>query len=732
MDLTTFRNISSQTEQAIGQRRLMEAIELTESILNDAVTPQSNDQILTLRSDYEALLRFVAQGGEDPALETTHYALMRRLIDIQQNAALTWLSANKATIYGRIYESATRHDSLSIDDIFDNLTRLSHAKESNKLFYDLLNTAYGLIWVLPLGEAEAGKLAERIARQRPFARLTLISAVTCATLDRFSPNHLQVLLKLARTALNSLPDDVDMRVRTLMGIICVQRRWREFIQYYQDLTSDLQQLFTKELAHDELLRINDAMVRAAVTDRVSDRADEYLPAISKVLNKQFSRFVKDEELKTGKPVKINVIKIDATNQKMLDLFSRQGRRLERLHKEGYDSHYSAFKAMSSHFEFFHNPQHFFYPFSTQMPYVSNVLDKRGTQNVTLNILLHSNFCDTDCYNYISMLTFINKTDSSLFNALDEQMAELNEEIETPEIIRGVDAYNNYAQMLYRYFDASPIAAEMENVIALNSQTLMPMMQPYAECFTEYSDIETSVGILKWMFNAEAALTLINKLQEHAPATAAMLRDKGEALMDAEKWQMAIDVFQQAQLLDEDDDVQRDIVNCHLALGQWETAIRQLEIIQERNPDADVTEDIALAYMQLHRWDEAANNLFRLEFEGNTSKAIKRAIGWCALNQGKYTRAEQYYSQLTTARNSRWEDHLNMGHALWLQGKHKAAIEAYTAFVTTFNKAKDKNEYKFWQEAFADDAKQLFGDTTSAAMQAIVMDAIALATNTESH
>ena len=197
-------------------------------------------------------------------------------------------------------------------------------------------------------------------------------------------------------------------------------------------------------------------------------------------------------------------------------------------------------------------------------------------------------------------------------------------------------------------------------------------------------------------------------------------------MSLEMWQRAIEAFSQARLLDDnDDELVYDKAICHQALGQWQAAATELETMLHDEQQTDVSEELAYCLIKLERWDDAANRLFQLEFEGNSSKNIKRAIGWCALHQGKYQRAEQYYESLVSGRNARWEDCLNLGHALWLQDKRGEAIETYATFARAFNKAKNKQSFAFWQEAFREDARTLLAAHTSPNQLAILMEVIAM-------
>ena len=104
---------------------------------------------------------------------------------------------------------------------------------------------------------------------------------------------------------------------------------------------------------------------------------------------------------------------------------------------------------------------------------------------------------------------------------------------------------------------------------------------------------------------------------------------------------------------------------------------------------------------------------------------RRAIGWCSLHQGKYERAANYYSQLIEQKKATWEDRLNRGHALWLQGLTEEAITAYRQSMTTFNRTKkeERQQFRHWAEAFQEDARGLLATHFDATDCGLMIDAV---------
>lgn len=730
MQPNAFTSICQQAETAIGERRILDALALTASIVADYRSSKDNDDISHLRSDYEAMLHFIAKGGTDDNFDASFDTTMQKVIELQQRAALKWQIKKKLTPFARILAQFTERDPLSIKDIDEQMTRLARSREGFKPFYMTLDACFGMLWTLPLPERVGADLAERIGRLNTFARLTLTSAVTLGTLEVFSPERIRALLLLARQSLDVHTDDEDLRARTMMGLALVSRRWERYIKFFADIRRDMDDILFSKLPHEQLILLNDALTRASMTKNVAKKSDEYLPEITKVIERHIKRFGSDEDKgDKDSQIKVNVVKIDATSEKMARLFMRHGKRLAEIREGGYDHHFSTFQGMVAHMNvFFDHIAHYLYPFGVKVPFVRETLEAQGTPKLTLGTMEASNFCDTDCYSYVAMINYVEKRGGGLADFMAEQLSELEEANEMPERYRGLDAWNNYAQMLYRIFHASPCVGEMEDVFSLTaSQLLRPLIHLFDGHFSSYDDVSTAVEAMLWLDEASEALVLINSVQPVVPATAALLRHKGAALMALEQWNEALQALSQSQLLDEDADTAHDIVRCYEALGQWNAAAGQLETMSHDFPDEDLTDEMAYCYMKLQRWEEASNLLLKIEFEGNGTKALQRAIGWCALKMGKYARAEQYYRQLAEARRSRWTDHLNLGHALWLLGRREEAFAEYCVFVKAFNNTKEdeREDFAHWQEAFMDDAPSLLAATSSEATIAALAEAIAM-------
>ena len=205
-------------------------------------------------------------------------------------------------------------------------------------------------------------------------------------------------------------------------------------------------------------------------------------------------------------------------------------------------------------------------------------------------------------------------------------------------------------------------------------------------------------------------------------------------MQLQQWQRALTMFQQLLLMDENPEAELCMARCFEALSQWDHALPLLLNEEKRQGDsndaeaANIVEETGRTLIQLQRWDDAVQRFFRLEFIGKSLNVARRAIAWCSIHQGKYERAANYYQQLIQLKKATWEDRLNLGHALWLQGLTDEAVTAYLHSFKAFNKTKKEKQQHFrhWTEAFQEDARTLLADHFDAADCALMQDAVQLA------
>ena len=743
MDIKAFRKIVAEAEEAIGERRLSDALALIQAVLHDCRDEQWVDNTKRLSADYEAMLHYFTSGKPDDQRDAMLNRLFRQAIEMLQGASTTWQMEHMATPFGRLKSQLS---DITANMLIDQLKRTMLSPEGEPAYYEALDSAFGMIAYLDYTDTEWEQIQETLLQTSTFTRQVLISALMLSTLYAFSPVKLQQLMALGY-AVEANTDNQDVLPCTMVALTVCYVRYQPFFTFYPRLYADLRAFFEAQDVHDQLPQMLHAVVCQGLTERVGKKVDDILPIIKEAIEKQQPRLgrstpkVDKPQDENGNdisenPLEIHVTKLEGKEgRKWFRKLASHARQVDAMRKNDFDVNHSSFTYMKE-FNFFYHPAHWFYPYSEKTPIVQKILFNQGQRdNMTASIMNHNRFCASDRYSYLSMMGFIRKDGPSVFDQLRGQMDEEDTESfnemfqeENGEEYR-LNAFSDYCQTCYRFFRQAPESEFFAACFALNDQLLLPRLPLFEGLFAGFKDVAEAGEALIQMGENERAIVLLDNCMEHTGSSAALQQQRGYAFMQMQMWQRALTAFQQAQLIEEEDYFSLLMARCHEALGQWEEALKLLEkyTSQLNEKDPELIEEMGRGLIQLGRWDEAAQRFFELEFMDANRLLTQRGIAWCSLHQGKYERAEQYYRQLIAYKKASWEDRLNLAHALWFRGKTAEAVEAYRQFVTTFNRTRKEQRQQFahWTEAFQEDARTLLQPYFSPSDIALMLDAITL-------
>lgn len=739
MELKAFRKLATEAEEAIGERRLTDALTLTDAILQDCQERWLMEKTAGVRSDYNALLQYFSQGKPDEERELVLNHLFVTTIETLEAAKSTWQREHKQTSYGRI--QAQLND-INPKELIDQIQRTERSQAGQEAYYEALDAAFGMCFFLDLSPDQLNDLTKALSRADLFVRRTLVAGLMAGTFHSFSVTKLRLLIALGDATIedDEEEDSQNLTFRIMVALTLCYQRYETYFHFYPDLYQACQSFFAAKGRQEHLPTLLYSIVCQSLTEKVGQRVDDILPLIKEAFEKQQPRLgqapqegdEEDEKESGTAPFDIQVTQLDIKeNRKWLRKLSNHARRMDDMRRSSFDVNYSSFSHMKR-FDFFSHPAHWFYPFSEQVPLVQQILfPQQKRDNMTLSILRYNRFCDSDCYSYLSMLAFIHRDGSaSLIDQIRSQMDEdaeeamddfFSEEQDQQFMLHGM---TDFCQSCYRFFRQPGESDDFQSSFSLNDRMLLPRLPLFKDLFHQFTDISDATEALIEMGDHEHAVILLNYCLERMGSSAALQRQRGYAFMQLQLWQRALSAFQQAQLMEEDNYTRLLMARCHEALKQWDDALPLLREYAQHltEKDAELIEETGRCLIQLERWDDAVQQFFEMEFLGKNLTIAQRGIAWCSLHQGKYARAEQYYRKLTESNKPSWEDFLNLGHALWLQERTSEALEAYRRFVEIFNQSKPerRQHFTYWTEAFAEDARQLlsmrYGNSDTALMQ----------------
>lgn len=743
MELKAFEKIYDEAEEAIAEQRFYDALSLTEAILQDTDYTQALQEITGLRSTYSNLLQSISTLEREERDEAVNQ-LYREAIELLQMSRDFWLLSHPETEYGRI---AAKLQDLDDDDLLEQLNHhLNRSFLGEDAYHEALDAAFGMCWILHVEPYAIPPLTKALQKSDNFARQTLVSAFLLGLLEQFTPEKLKLLLALGKPPkTDSEKDATDLQARVAVALTIIYRRYQSFFTFYTEEAALIRKYMRSKTIRPLLPTMLHAFTCQTLTDRVGKRIDDIMPIIRQAFEQQQPNLGSNDDEETGTEKKkerfsleIKEIRLDeSTKDNLFEKLSDHAHKLEEMRQEGLDVNFNSFTSMKS-FDFFKHQAHWFYPFNLDVPVAKKglTLANGKLDRMTLTIMEQNRFCSSDRYSYACMMSYLRKNGSSLTDILnehtediDDTIRELNEELgeQTPPL----NPFTDYMQCLHRYFLHDQTSSAPTSPFSSDHRQLYPLLPLFEGLFTDDAAFRTCISTLMYMGAFEQAIVLVNYVSEHYGTDAELLSVRGTAFMQLQQWQHALSAFQQELLINENPETELNMARCFEAIKQWDKALPLLMNEEQRIGDdndvysANIIEETGRCLIQLQRWDEAVQRFFRLEFMGRHLNVARRAIAWCSIHQGKYERAANYYQQLIDLQKATWEDHLNHGHTLWLQGLNGQAIAAYRTSQAAFNSSKEthRQHFRLWSEAFHEDAIGFLSEHFDTTDCALMLDAV---------
>lgn len=750
MENKAFNKLLSEAEEAIAARSFVDLLTIIEAIYNDTSKMSCKDETTPLLTAYEGLIDCMIDGSRPDLTEEVN-RLYTKAIALMHQAKRTWLCEHPNNCYGFTLSqiSTYREDFLQAQQHLLN----RNYTVGEKAYFETIDTVFMLLWAMSVPPTYVPKCTDSLLKTNSFIRRTIVGALFLSIIEVFSETKLQLLLNLVQSVradynrASLLTDDEqraaqyeaeDMLARIAVALTIIYARYQPFFNYYTDLAQQLRAFFSSDLLRPHLPTLQHAIICQALYDRVERRVDDILPFIKEAFEDVQPRLGssqdKDEQLSSD--FEIHVTKLDGKEgNRVFKRLQEHARKVNEMRQSGMDVNQPSFTHMKE-FPFFSLTPHWFYPFTELVPEIqSGITRNNGKRDrMTLSIMDANRFCDSDRYSYASMMGYLrSKGHNKVTDMLHEQLEELEDELEeddfddAPSTMQlGLDRYFSYCQDLHRFLYNRKRSDNYPKVFALDDKLLLPLQPLFEGLFTDFESVAPTAETLIQYGANEQAIILLNTIMETNGANADLLFQRGFAFMQMKQWNRALETFQQGLIFEDNDEISLCMAHCFIALHRWEDALPLLIHEEERNngEEPNSVEEVARCLMQMKRWDEAVQHFFRLEFQGKHLGVAVRGIGWCSLHQGKYERAETYFRKLEPKKTT-WEDYLNLGHALWLQGKGSEAVTVYRKSMSTFNCAKKeaKRSFRHWSEAFREDVTDFLDAHFSATEIALMLDAI---------
>ncbi|MDR1981659.1 MAG: tetratricopeptide repeat protein [Tannerellaceae bacterium] len=687
----TLQEINQAYDRIIGSlngKELKNAFENIQSLVAGSREYAFQDKLNELQDTYKYMLRYRIEGARDPMQEKIYRDLQMAAYELADRIKHKICDTKSPLTYYVRRRSRHIFPPVSPSELHGQMLR--YHDTDNQKQYDLsLVMLFNLIWT-----SDPYKIEESVAikdivsdRKLPFSTgCQVVSALTMGLLSAFDKEKLLLLFDAA-----SLPEEEEIRVRAMIGILLVLYVYEKRVPLYPQIETRLAILsespgFTKTI-QTIILRF----ILARETEKITRKLqDEIIPEMIK-LNPKISKKISLGDLAIENPG-------DEMNPEWQDILSDSslGKKIEEfseLQQEGADVMHSTFIHLKN-FPFFGEIGNWFLPFTTGHSCLGDRSKQNGNEKEILDTMSSATFmCNSDKYSlYLSMMQLpkemkemmIGQFNSQASEAIRQNREELVGKNDRVGVITG-----QYIQDLYRFFKLHPNHVDFQDIFTMPLDFHnLPILRAYI------ANEESLTTIAEYYLRKNYfhdALTIYNALIRKNGDSDILFQKTGYCKQMTEDMEGALEAYLRADLLNTGSQwLIRRIAACYRTLKQPGKALEYYRRHEKLSPDyLPVLINIGHCYMELKNYGEALKYYFKVDYLDHKSHKAWRPIAWCSFLTGKYDQARNYYHKIINDQPN-MQDLLNAGHTEWALQNIKAAVTYYKQAI----KMEDEDFRKF--------------------------------------
>lgn len=697
---------------------LLDAGRLKEALTQlKAIATQTNRWNLQARIDecstaYGYMLQYAAQGVEDPTRKHFYRKTLRTAYELTDATDLALLSAKgSGAYYERIRTLALRpaktyaelqmqletftEDASTAPLMYTGEKRLQAEREKiYQAHEEAVAALFDKTWATPFwtdSEASEANALLQSVLVSAHDQAVMTSAVTLSLLRLFDPRKLGFLLDAYSHA------SLLVNQRAILGIAIAAIRHERRIALYPDLVSRLSLLSEDQDFRNNLHTIQMQLLLTRETTKIDRKMrEEIMPEVMKnarQLNDPKFRFDEAEDPEDRNPEWQERMENSTIGQHIREMSEWQ--------TAGADIYMSSFSQLK-HYPFFHQPAHWFYPFSIELPLLAPLrkeLDEATLSPLKL-IVSSTHFCNSDKYSFaFALLNMPAPLRTQMMAQMDAQAADeesrsrLQQAYTTKPDAKAIS--RQYIQDLYRFFKLWRNRSEEEDIFQwpfdLWQNNLFGDALQGEDITRELAD-----HLLQRDYPDEA-LTLYRKLIGQGSTQAEVYQKAGYILQKQKHYDEAISHYRRADILLPDNLwTNKHLAQCHRLAGNLTEALEHYRKVEAVQPDnLNIALQIGQCLARMERYADALTYFYKVEYLEKNPDNARRAIAWCSLLSGKHDEALKYYTMLLAQPSPKAHDWMNAGHVYFVMHRVPQAVEHYrqaqsheeshTAFVEKFNK-----------------------------------------------
>lgn len=651
----TFWQLYKRTINKLDERHLGEALELLQELANVLGDWKLLDEVADVNSAYGLLLYYMEQGNNDPAREQQHTNFIATCYNIAEKAAQT----ERALVTG----TSARMRSISeiLKDMenleLKNITSEPCEEDANKhveLYTELFNASYdSFLW-----NDEAAAQAQEVIDSALIAendKILMTSGLFINCLQAFDARKIIFFADNYSTATSSM-----LRIRMLVAVAFTLYTYRKRLFAYPVITSKLKDLCNNPRFTTDMQNLQKLIIESLSTHEVDRKMrEEIIPAMLKSHNFNPEKFGIDslEEISESNPEWKN--------------FEQQVGKLAELEAAGADIYYSTFSTLKR-YPFFNNAANWLYPFEENHPGIPKQIRKTGLKGIANALLKSDVLCDSDKYSFCMLTTQM--TDVQV-NMIISQLPEMGG-YDTAIAQTSESTCRNYLRNLFRFFYLYSGKSKPANPFETDMSLLD--CNELAEAFKDKTEINkiSAYAIKKGKYDMAISFLLLSETKGFADSE--VYQELGFCYQKKKSYFDAIAAYEKANALSGDSKwTLQHLAQTNRIVGNYKDALNYYRLLETaKGEDAKIAFRCGECLVHLESYDDAMHEFFKAEYLNPDMTASTRAIAWCSILTDDIKQARKYYDKLLL-KEEQGEDLLNAGHAAWIDGDTKAAVELYS-------------------------------------------------------
>lgn len=651
----TFWQLYKRTINKLDERHLGEALELLQELANVLGDWKLLDEVADVNSAYGLLLYYMEQGNNDPAREQQHTNFIATCYNIAEKAAQT----ERALVTG----TSARMRSISeiLKDMenleLKNITSEPCEEDANKhveLYTELFNASYdSFLW-----NDEAAAQAQEVIDSALIAendKILMTSGLFINCLQAFDARKIIFFADNYSTATSSM-----LRIRMLVAVAFTLYTYRNRLFAYPAITSKLKDLCNNPRFTTDMQNLQKLIIESLSTHEVDRKMrEEIIPAMLKSHNFNPEKFGIDslEEISESNPEWKN--------------FEQQVGKLAELEAAGADIYYSTFSTLKR-YPFFNNAANWLYPFEENHPGIPKQIRKTGLKGIANALLKSDVLCDSDKYSFCMLTTQM--TDGQV-NMIISQLPEMGG-YDTAIAQTSESTCRNYLRNLFRFFYLYSGKSKPANPFETDMSLLD--CNELAEAFKDKTEINkiSAYAIKKGKYDMAISFLLLSETKGFADSE--VYQELGFCYQKKKSYFDAIAAYEKANALSGDSKwTLQHLAQTNRIVGNYKDALNYYRLLETaKGEDAKIAFRCGECLVHLESYDDAMHEFFKAEYLNPDMTAATRAIAWCSILTDDIKQARKYYDKLLL-KEEQGEDLLNAGHAAWIDGDTKAAVELYS-------------------------------------------------------